>query len=86
MSREAMEDEMPRTLRRLYLSIRKWPKFDRAIGLAELWNQATNPAILRTEKEHKQCSRVSRACNAQIKLHALNVKHYENGTMYAHTP
>lgn len=83
MAREAMGYEMPRTLRQTYLKVRKWPRIDRAIGLSELWNLATNPAILRFEHEHKQCLRVARACKAQIRKHGLQVRELSNGTLLA---
>jgi len=84
MPREPMEEETPKTLRRLYLRLRKnGTRLDRAITMSELWNQATNPSILRLECEHKQCSRVARVCKATIKRYNLPVRELSNGTLLA---
>jgi len=84
MAREPIEEEMPKTLRRLYLRLRRnGTREDRAITMAEIWNQATNPAILRLDREHKQCSRVARACKATIRRFGLPVRELSNGTLLA---
>lgn len=87
MARDPTEEEMPTTLRRLYLRLRRnGTQIDRAITLSELWNSATNPAILRLDSEHKQCNRVARACKATIRRYGLPVRELSNGTLLAISP
>lgn len=79
-----MTEETPRYLRRIYLLTRKMPLNDRAFPMAEIWNEATNPALFRTDADHAKCRRIARACKMQIRRHGLAVRELSNGTLLAH--
>lgn len=84
MAREPMTEEMPKYLRRTYLAARKWPLDVRAFAMAEIWNEATNPALFRSNEEHAQCKRIARACKKQIRRFGLAVRELSNGTLLAY--
>lgn len=79
-----MTEETPRYLRRTYLATRKMPLDVRAFSMAEIWNQATNPALFRTDADHAKCRRIARACKMQIRRHGLAVRELSNGTLLAY--
>ena len=84
MAREPYTEETPRYLRRSYLAARKWPLDVRAFPMAEIWNEATNPALFRSNEEHAKCKRLARACKMQIRRYGLTVRELSNGTLLAY--
>ena len=84
MPREPMTEETPRYLRRTYLATRKMPLEVRAFPMAEIWNEATNPALFRSNEDHAKCRRIARACKAQIRRYGLAVRELSNGTLLAY--
>jgi hypothetical protein len=78
-----MTEETPRYLRRIYLSTRKMPLDVRAFPMAEIWNDATNPALFRSNADHAKCRRIARACKMQIRRYGLAVRELSNGTLLA---
>ena len=83
MAREPMTWETPRHLRRTYLKVKQWPLDVRPFEIAELWNDATNPALFRSDAEHAACRRIARACKAQVRKFSLRVKATSSGGMTA---
>ena len=81
MPREPYTEETPRYLRRIYLLTRKAPPLDRAQFMAEIWNEATNPALFRSNEDHAKCRRIARACKMQIRRYGLAVRELKNGTL-----
>lgn len=52
--------------------------------MAEIWNEATNPALFRSNEEHAKCKRLARACKMQIRRYGLAVRELSNGTLLAY--
>lgn len=54
-----------------------------AANVADIWNTATCPFLLRSEAEHRNCKRVARLCKAFIRLYSLPVRELSNGYLVA---